>query len=206
MNTDYPTCLTFTLQSEGTFVNNPHDPGGATMKGITLATFRNFKNDSSLDSSDLKNITNAEVSAIYSQNYWATNSCDSLNSGVDLMVFDMDVNCGDSRSAKLLQAAVGTAIDGAVGPATLAAANSIDSVKLINGLAAHQTAFYQSLSTFQYFGKGWINRIHARQAAALSLAANTHPIPVSMPLPVQPLQPAPIDEPPATFWIWLKSI
>lgn len=206
MQTNFPDSLKFTLQSEGGFVNDPHDPGGATMEGVTLATYRSWKNDQSLTAVDLKAITDTEVSSIYKQNYWDTNSCDSLNPGVDLMVFDMDVNAGDSRSAKLLQATIGVTVDGGVGPATLTAANAMDSPTLINKLSSHQLAFYQSLATWQYFGKGWTNRIHARTAAALEMAANTQPTPVPTPLPVQPLKPAPDDEPPASFWSWLLSL
>ena len=206
MQTNFSDSLKFTLQSEGGFVNNPHDPGGATMKGITLATYRSWKQNPSLTAIDLKAITDEEVASIYKQNYWDVNSCDSLALGVDLMVFDMDVNAGDSRSAKLLQASIGAAVDGAVGPATLAAANAMDAKTLINKLSSRQLAFYQSLSTWQYFGKGWTNRIHARTTAALEMASNTPPFPLPDPLPVQPLQPAPLDEPPATFWSWLASI
>jgi lysozyme family protein len=206
MNGDYAACLKFTLLSEGGFVNDPHDPGGATMKGITLATYRSWKHNPSLTATDLKQITDAEVSAIYKQNYWDANSCDSFKPGVDLMVFDMDVNAGNGRSAKLLQATVGAGVDGAIGPKTIALVNSFDPVKVINGLADHQLVFYKSLSTWQYFGKGWTNRIHARTAAALEMAAHTPVTPVLTPLPVVALQAAPLDEPPVTFWSWLTAI
>jgi lysozyme family protein len=109
------------------------------------------------------------------------------------MIFDMDVNAGNSRSAKLLQATVGADIDGVIGPKTIALVNSFDSVKVIKGLADCQLVFYKSLPTWQYFGKGWTNRIHVRVAVALAMVAHT---PTAL-ITAQLLQV--IDEPPATF-------
>lgn len=197
MQTNFQSCLAFTLAAEGGFTDNPSDPGGATMAGVTLATYRAWKNDQSLAPSDLRLIASADLAAIYEQMYWATNSCDDLPAGVDLMTFDMDVNAGDMRSAKLLQSAVGTPIDGAIGPETLKAANSIYAVTLINSLADLQTAFYQSLSTFGIFGKGWLKRVEARQHAALAMVQATLAI-SPLPIPIRPLTPA--DNPPEGFW------
>jgi lysozyme family protein len=160
---------------EGGWSDNPDDPGGATMEGITLDVYREFQNDPSLTGDDLKNIPDDVVAAIYQRDYWNATSCDDLHAGVDLMVFDMTVNSG-SHGAKILQAVIGTDIDGVIGPITITAANRINAVKLINALAVQQSEFYRSLPSFIYFGKGWLTRVHARQAAALSMAADLLPI------------------------------
>jgi hypothetical protein len=43
MRENFPPALTFTLGFEGGFADHPADPGGATMKGVTLSTFRRYK-------------------------------------------------------------------------------------------------------------------------------------------------------------------
>ncbi len=173
---NFPACLTFTLQMEGGWSDNPNDPGGCTMEGIILSTYQNWKNDQTLTCSDLQNISSDEVSSIYQQNYWTPIEGDSLMNGVDLMVFDMGVNAGTHGSAKLLQASLGVSVDGDIGPETLSAANSMNAIDLINRLAQHQAAYYRSLSDFQYFGNGWLNRVNARHAAALQLTNNVVPM------------------------------
>ena len=201
---NFAECLKFTLLQEGGWSNNPNDPGGATMKGVTLAVYRQWKHNPNLTGNDLKKITDGELQAIYSQNYWVPSAGDKLPLGVDLMVFDMSVNAGVSRSAKLLQATVGANIDGAIGTNTLSKIAALNPVAIINALAEHQAAFYKSLSTFKVFGKGWMNRINARHAASLALAAknpaNVHPsTPVAKPVSEE-------DHPPVDFFSWLKSL
>lgn len=169
MSTNFIECVAFTLQAEGGFVNNPTDPGGATMEGVTLATYRNFCHDQNLTVSDLKAITSKEVDAIYQQSYWNANNCDALPPGIDLVVFDFDVNAGNNRSAKILQATLGVSIDGIIGPHTTLVAHCTDPVKLINMLIAHQVSFYKTLKTFPTFGRGWVSRCEARQAVALGM-------------------------------------
>lgn len=168
MLNNFNTCLTFTLSQEGGWSDNPADPGGDTMDGVTLAVYREWKNDSALDGDDLKSISQSDIFSIYKQNYWDVIQGDSLNSGVDLSVFDMDVNAG-AHSAMILQATIGVTVDGDIGPITLAAANAIDPMTLINELASNQAKFYRSLSTFNVFGRGWLNRVTARQIASLGL-------------------------------------
>ena len=45
MDSLFPACLDFTLANEGGFSDNPADPGGATFKGITLASLRDYWGD-----------------------------------------------------------------------------------------------------------------------------------------------------------------
>ena len=40
---NYKVLVPFILKFEGGFVNDPHDRGGATNKGVTLATFIQFR-------------------------------------------------------------------------------------------------------------------------------------------------------------------
>jgi lysozyme family protein len=42
MTDRFDICLAFTLKTEGGYVDNPADPGGATNMGITLATLRQW--------------------------------------------------------------------------------------------------------------------------------------------------------------------
>ena len=69
----------------------------------------------------------------------------------------MYVNSGN-RSAKLLQGLVGAKRDGAIGPKTLEAVNEHDPEELIEGMYRKRQEFYESLRTFDTFGKGWTRR------------------------------------------------
>ena len=108
--------------------------------------------------------------------YWNPLRADALPAGVDLSVFDMGVNAGIWGSARLLQRAIGFSgdeVDGCIGPETLAAVAKCDPRTLINDLAHRQTAYYEGLSDFPTFGRGWLNRVRARLSAALAMIEDT---------------------------------
>ena len=106
---------------------------------------------------EMKALTQDDVAPIYKKNYWSRGKCDDLASGLDWSVFDMYVNSGN-RSAKLLQGLVGAKRDGAIGPKTLEAVNEHDPEELIEGMYRKRQEFYESLRTFDTFGKGWTRR------------------------------------------------
>jgi lysozyme family protein len=78
---------------------------------------------------------------------------------LDLAVFDLAVNSGPGRAAKMLQKVLGVTQDGAIGPQTLAKAVNVDSSKLIADYNAERLAFLQALPTWGTFGKGWGRRV-----------------------------------------------
>ncbi len=119
---------------------------------------------------DIAALTPEAAAAIRQAGYWVPNRCDDLAAGVDLMVYDEDVNTGDGRSAKILQGCVGAVQDGVIGSATLAAANAMQPMALINALAAAQAAFYKGCAGFAEDGAGWLARLTARQGLALEMA------------------------------------
>ena len=165
-------CIAFTLRQEGGYVDDPADPGGATNMGITLATYREWSDDPHLGDLQVKDLTLKTARAIYRSLYWNRLRADALPPGVDLSVFDMGVNAGVGRSARLLQRALGFTgeeVDGAIGPETLAAADRFDARTLVDNLAERQTAYYRSLASFRIFGTGWLRRTNARRSAALAM-------------------------------------
>jgi lysozyme family protein len=103
----FDTCLAFTLREEGGYVDNPADPGGATNMGITLATYRGWSDNPDLGAAQVQDMTRRTAEAIYRSSYWNPLRADALPQGVDLSVFDMGVNAGIWRSARLLQRAIG---------------------------------------------------------------------------------------------------
>ena len=63
----------FILKWEGGFVNDPDDLGGATNKGITLTTYKEYRKrkglpDPSVD--DLKNISDEEWTEVLKTMFW----------------------------------------------------------------------------------------------------------------------------------------
>ena len=68
----------FILSWEGGYVNDPDDVGGATNKGITIATWRlhgcDNDGDGDIDADDLRIITNEQWMEIFKCQYWPTRS------------------------------------------------------------------------------------------------------------------------------------
>lgn len=125
MDRNFNRSLKLVLAHEGGWSDHPKDPGGATMKGVTLANFRRYvKPNATKD--DLRKITDDQISTVYRKYYWDAVSGAELPDGVDYAVFDFAVNSGPARAAKYLQAIVGTAQDGKIGPATLTATRAQD--------------------------------------------------------------------------------
>jgi lysozyme family protein len=165
MGDRFAECLPHILHHEGGWADHPKDPGGATMRGITLAVFREWTGKQSTKA-ELKAISDETVAAIYRKNYWFPSHCDKLPAGVDLIVFDLAVNSGPGRARKFLQEAVGAEPDGVIGAKTLAAVAALPPREVILRLRNRRERFYRGLATFATFGKGWMRRLSEVAVAA----------------------------------------
>ena len=200
MKENFAACLAETLRHEGGWSDHPKDPGGATMKGVTLDTYRRWRPGAT--KAQLRAITDAEVAAIYRKGYWDAVNADDLPAGLDLVAFDGAVNSGPSRGAKWLQAGVGAKQDGKVGPATIAAARAYDTRAAVNRACDARLAFLRTLGTWPTFGKGWSRRVASVRSTALAMAAQPRPAPKPAVYP-----PANTPAAPQTgFWAWLNRI
>jgi lysozyme family protein len=160
------------LKHEGGFVNHPKDPGGATNKGITIATFRRYIKPGGTVA-DLKNLTEEQAVIVYKRQYWDRVVADLLPAGVDYTVADFAVNSGPSRAARELQKIVGAVADGKVGPNTLAAVEAMSPTEIINKLNDRRLVFMQSLKggrMWKTFGRGWARRVSEVRAVSLDWA------------------------------------
>lgn len=200
MDRNFARSLSLVLKEEGGFVNDPHDPGGATNKGITIATYRRYVNSKGT-ADDLKRITAAEVAKVYKRQYWDAVQGDDLPDGIDYAVFDFAVNSGPGRAAKFLQRILGVAVDGKIGPATISAAKASFKASVINTLSADRLEFLKGLPTWNRYRKGWSARVARVKSAALDMAdaaalSRPPPAPVEAPKPA-PATPEPPKAQPA---------
>lgn len=159
MKQNFEASLDFVLAHEGGWVDHPQDPGGATMKGVTLSTYSNWLGRRA-SKDELRNIPQNHLREIYKTQYWDAVCGDDLPSGVDYVVFDMAVNSGPGRAARTLQTAAGTVPDGKIGQKTLAIVKAQDADTLIATFQRNRQNFLESLSTFATFGKGWTRRVN----------------------------------------------
>jgi len=168
MEKNFDKCLEIILQNEGGYVWHERDPGGETNFGITRGTYEQWVGREVLDG-EMKRLTKADVAPIYEKNYWLRAQCDKLASGLDLAVFDWQVNSG-SRSSKALQGLVKAKKDGVIGPMTLAEVDRHDPRELIQGMHDVRQNFYEGLRTFETFGRGWTYRNKHTLELALQMA------------------------------------
>jgi lysozyme family protein len=164
---NFAACLKETLVHEGGWSDHPSDPGGATMKGVTIGRYREHYPNAT--KTDLRNISNADLQRIYRDDYWNKVSGDKLPYGVDMSTFDYGVNSGPSRGVRALQAAVGVKVDGVPGGDTIKAANSAYGKDVIKRICASRRSFVQGLRTFAVFGKGWSRRIASVEARSVAM-------------------------------------
>ena len=153
MKDNFDECLKMLLHHEGGYVNHPKDPGGETNLGVTKRVYEKWGG-----TKDMKDLTVEDVAPIYKKEYWDRCKCDDLESGVDWAVFDWAVNSGTGRAAKAIQKICGAAQDGAIGPKTLALIGTQNTQYVIEEFGKIRQDFYESLKTFDTFGKGWTRR------------------------------------------------
>ena len=168
MKSNYDKCLKTILHHEGGYVNHPKDPGGETNLGVTKRVYQEHGG-----TKDMKDLLVEDVAPIYKKGYWDKIKGDDLPGGLDLCVFDFGVNAGPGRAAKFLQSMIGTTVDGGIGPNTLA---KVEEYVRENG--EHETVkkyqemrqkYYEQLSTFATFGRGWTRRVEETTKLALDI-------------------------------------
>jgi lysozyme family protein len=118
------------IAREGGYVNDPDDPGGATKYGVTLGTMRrlglDLDRDGRVTAADVQRLTRAQAADIFMEHYYVRTRVAELPEMLRATVYDMYVNAG-SNAVKILQRLIRdmrieVAVDGVIGPATIAAA------------------------------------------------------------------------------------
>jgi type VI secretion system secreted protein VgrG len=163
---DFTTALNYTLKHEGGWANNPDDPGGPTMFGITLNTAKRHGID---DADALKKISPEMAAAILREGYWRFGSV--ADQRVATKVFDMSVNMGLATAVKLLQKSLNVygaelRVDGVFGAETSRAVNSHDPELILDLLCGVSREHYEQVaarspSSKRFLG-GWKKRANMR--------------------------------------------
>jgi lysozyme family protein len=183
MQSNLRLAMQLTAGSEGGFSNHPRDPGGATMKGVTLKTYTAFRRAKGLATPtvpDLKRISDGEVEEIFRQQYWNAVHGDELPAGVDIVVADFAFNSGAGQAVIELQrvlTALGYDTHGADGKlgvhtraALLAAMRGAGEDKVINAYQDKRLAFMRALDTWPTFKNGWTTRVREMRQNGLRVA------------------------------------
>ena len=132
------------LRHEGGFANDPDDSGGATMKGVTIATFRMWYGaDKTVE--DLKAITDCQWCRIM-RSYWDGVKGDSIkNQSIAELVADWHINSG-VNAIKRIQRMFGITADGIVGKVTLSYLNSPNPEATFYRLRGERESYYKDLA------------------------------------------------------------
>ncbi|WP_371153663.1 holin-associated N-acetylmuramidase [Jannaschia sp. 2305UL9-9] len=181
---------------EGGYVNDPDDPGGATNYGVTIHTMRRLGLDLDgngiVDARDVRRLTRAKATDIFVEHYFDRPRVSDLPEVLQPSVFDMYVNAG-ANAARILQRLLNrmgqrVAVDGVIGPRTIAAARAAADV------APHHIADAYGIARRNYYyaladrraasrkyarrrdgGKGgWITRAEEFISPRFHLSADQH--------------------------------
>ncbi len=154
--------LPWVILHEGGWSDDPSDRGGATNKGITLATAQRH-GIGTVDK--LWQITDEKVAQIYRADYWRFDGLDDQR--VATKIFDMAVNMGLRTAVRMVQAQInalgaGLAEDGIWGPATMHSANAVEPNHLLALLVEASVGHYRAIVARRpesgKFLLGWLAR------------------------------------------------
>lgn len=154
-SSNFQKCLAFVLKYEGGKSDDPRDPGGRTMEGITQKTYDAFLDKKARPHADVFEISPSDRDEIYRTEFWDAVRGDSLRPGEDLCLFDLAVNSGPHRALQIWNEA---------GAAQAGLAD------VINRVCALRLSFLKELRTWRYFGAGWSKRVAACRSAALKIS------------------------------------
>lgn len=142
--------LPFILRWEGGFVNDPADSGGATNKGVTIATWRQCgydkDGDGDIDVDDLRLISDKDVrDRVLKPHYWDRWKADGIKSQRVANIL-VDWVWGSGKHGIVIpQRILGVKADGIVGTKTLAAINAADPARLFDAVYNARAKFLRDI-------------------------------------------------------------
>lgn len=142
------------IGNEGGYSNNPRDPGGETMWGVTARVAR-----AAGYTGPMRELPRDTAKAIAKRLYWDPLHLDQFDPRVAFQIFDANYNGG--HPVIWMQGAAGADVDGVLGPKTIAAVQATEPLRFILRWNALRLTYFTSLSTWATFGKGWTRRIAA---------------------------------------------
>ena len=90
---NFKEALQFVLKWEGFISNDPNDPGGLTIWGISYRSYPKEVLEIERLINEVKKDEAFKIAEkIYYENYWLKAGCDKLSSPMDLVLFDTAVN------------------------------------------------------------------------------------------------------------------
>ena len=126
----------------------------ADQLGVTRGTYEQFLGRH-VTEEEMRNLTPEDVAPVYKKEYWDRCRCNDLDNGLALFTFDWAVNAGSSKPAKCIQKFVAAKQDGIIGAKTLGLVAEKTPKDIIEYMYDSRQKHYESLSTFDTFGKGW---------------------------------------------------
>ena len=161
--------ILMTLRVEGKWSDHPADPGGKTMLGVTINTFRDAQRRGIIHNTMLlKHLTPRMATKIYKKMYWDAVCGDQLPSGLDALVFDVQVNSGQGgrRLQRAMNRLFGSrlVVDNDIGRKTILVVNdAIDKdaenvYRIMVEVASRRLLHWTSLRIWATFKGGWARR------------------------------------------------
>lgn len=138
------------IGNEGSYVNDPRDPGGETKFGISKRAYPDV---------NIASLTVDGAKAIYYRDFWKP--LGDAHPAIRFQVFDFAVNSGIQTAVRKLQKAIGVADDGHWGPVSAAALQAMNVSDVIMLFVAERLDFWRKLSTWPTYGSGWAGRAAA---------------------------------------------
>ena len=160
----------FILKWEGGFVNDPDDLGGATNKGVTIATWRQVgydkDGDGDIDVDDLKLLTNDDVmNRVLKPHYWDRWKADNIKKQSIANILVDWVWASGKYGIVRPQKILGVVADGIVGNKTISALNNYpDQKQLFDLIKADRVAYIDEICKARpanlKFRTGWLRRLN----------------------------------------------
>jgi len=159
--------LTYVLQNEGGYSNNPKDPGGQTNLGITKDLLEKWNEHASENSLPtfltVQFLIPDNVGQIYDWAFWTPLRLSEVPEAIATAIMDIAVNEGGGQATTCAQKACGLmGADGVLGSKTIEALNHVDLHEWLFNFVGHVQDLYVGkvvavVSKLEFLG-GWLKR------------------------------------------------
>jgi len=133
----------FVLKQEGGFSNHPADLGGATMSGVTQATYNQYLRSKGLPEKPVSEITKQETRSIY-QKFWRQGNCHKYQTSLAIACLDSVIQFGVKNGKSFFK-------DLPKDPTTAA-------IEVVNRRKAYRQERVNENPSQRVFLIGWLNR------------------------------------------------